>query len=121
MTHQLCNMVYALSACVGGVMVALGRFDLGGLTVSLNYTRQFNRPINEVSMQMNTVFAALAGAERVFEVLDAPPEKPDADPVPMEKIEGHVVLSHVNFGYTPDVTVLHDLSLYARPGQKSPS
>lgn len=117
-THQLCNMVYALSACVGGVMVALGRFDLGGLTVSLNYTRQFNRPINEVSMQMNTVFAALAGAERVFEVLDAPPEKPDADPVPMEKIEGHVVLSHVNFGYTPDVTVLHDLSLYARPGQK---
>ena len=117
-THQLCNMVYALSACVGGVMVALGRFDLGGLTVSLNYTRQFNRPINEVSMQMNTVFAALAGAERVFEVLDAPPEKPDADPVSMEKIEGHVVLSHVNFGYAPDVTVLHDLSLYARPGQK---
>ena len=43
-THQLCNMVYAVSACVGGVLVALGRFDLGGLTVSLNYTRQFNRP-----------------------------------------------------------------------------
>ena len=55
-THQLCNMVYALSACVGGVLVAAGRFDVGGLTVSLNYTRQFNRPINEVSMQMNTVF-----------------------------------------------------------------
>ena len=117
-THQLCNMVYAISACVGGVLVAVGRFDVGGLTVSLNYTRQFNRPINEVSMQMNTVFSALAGAERVFEVLDTPPEEPDHDPVPLKKIDGYVVLDHVNFGYTPEVTVLHDLSLYARPGQK---
>ena len=117
-THQLCNMVYAVSACVGGVLVAVGRFDVGGLTVSLNYTRQFNRPINEVSMQMNTVFSALAGAERVFEVLDTPPEEPDHDPVPLKKIDGYVVLDHVNFGYTPEVTVLHDLSLYARPGQK---
>ncbi len=95
-----------------------GRFDVGGLTVSLNYTRQFNRPINEVSMQMNTVFSAFAGAERVFEVLDTPPEEPDHAPVPLKKIDGYVVLDHVNFGYTPEVTVLHDLSLYARPGQK---
>lgn len=117
-THQFCNMIYAISACVGGVLVALGRFDVGGLTVSLNYTRQFNRPINEVSMQMNTVFAALAGAERVFEVLDAEEEPEDEQTVFMEKITGHVVLDHVNFGYTPDVTVLHDISLYAKPGQK---
>ena len=117
-THQLCNMVYALSACVGGVLVALGRFDLGGLTVSLNYTRQFNRPINEVSMQLKTVFAALAGAERVFEVMDTPPEAPDTETVPLKKITGHVVLEHVNFGYVPGVPVLHDLSLYAKPGQK---
>lgn len=117
-THQLCNAIYAVVACVGGVLVALGKFDVGGLTVSLNYTRQFNRPINEVSMQMNTVFSALAGAERVFDVLDAEPEKPDKDTVPMKKIDGHVVLEHVNFGYTPNVTVLHDISLYAKPGQK---
>ncbi|MBQ9082899.1 MAG: ABC transporter ATP-binding protein, partial [Clostridia bacterium] len=117
-THQLCNAVYAVVACIGGVLVALSKFDVGGLTVSLNYTRQFNRPINEVSMQMNTVFAALAGAERVFDVLDAEPEKPDTDIVPMEKITGHVILKNVNFGYTPEVTVLHDISLYAKPGQK---
>ncbi len=117
-THQLCNAVYAISACVGGVLVAAGRFDLGGLTVSLNYTRQFNRPINEISMQMNTVFAALAGAERVFEVLDTPGEAPDPDPVRVEKIAGHVVLDRVSFGYEPGVPVLYDLSLYARPGQK---
>ncbi|MBQ7793791.1 MAG: ABC transporter ATP-binding protein, partial [Clostridia bacterium] len=73
-THQLCNAVYAVVACIGGVLVAIGKFDVGGITVSLNYTRQFNRPINEVSMQMNTVFAALAGAERVFDVLDTKSE-----------------------------------------------
>lgn len=117
-THQLCNVVYAVVAAVGGILVAAGRFDFGGLTISLNYTRHFNRPINEVSMQMNTVFAALAGAERVFDVLDAESEEPDMDAVSMGKIQGHVVLDHVNFGYTPDVAVLHDISLYAKPGQK---
>ena len=117
-THQLCNMVYAISACVGGIMVAQGAFDIGGLTVSLNYTRQFNRPINEVATQINTVFAALAGAERVFEVFDTPPEEEDKETVKMDKIEGNIVLEHVNFGYTPDVTVLHDITLHAKPGQK---
>lgn len=117
-THQLCNVIYAVTACVGGVLVALSRFDIGGLTVSLNYTRQFNRPINEISMQMNTVFSALAGAERVFEVLDAEPEKEDSETVWIDKIEGHVVLENVNFGYIPDRTVLHNISLYAKPGQK---
>ena len=57
-THQLCNVSYALTACIGGILVVARGFDIGGLTVSLNYTRQFNRPINEISMQMNTVFSA---------------------------------------------------------------
>ena len=117
-THQLCNVIYALVACVGGVLVVVRNFDVGGLTISLNFTRQFNRPINEISMQMNTVFAALAGAERVFEVLDQPEEAPDTDVVPLERITGHVVLDNVSFGYVPGVTVLHDISLYAKPGQK---
>ena len=73
-THQLCNMSYALTACIGGLLVVWRGFDFGGLAISVNYTRHFNRPINEISMQMNTVFAALAGAERVFEVLDSEPE-----------------------------------------------
>ncbi len=117
-THQLCNAVYAIVASIGGILVALNKFDVGGLTVSLNYTRQFNRPINEVSMQMNTVFAALAGVERVFDVMDAPSEAPDEDTVKLRGITGHIVLENVSFGYTPDVTVLHDISLYAKPGQK---
>ena len=117
-THQLSTATYAITACVGGLLVVLQGFDIGGLSISVNYTRQFGRPINEISMQMNTVFSALAGAERVFEVLDAQPEPPDTDTVPLEKLEGHVVLDGVSFGYTPDVTVLHDISLYAKPGQK---
>ncbi len=117
-THQLCNLIYALTACVGAIMVIKNGFDVGGLTVSLNYTRHFNRPINEISMQMNTVFAALAGAERVFEVLDEAEETEDAACAPMEKIEGHVVLRDVSFGYVPGVPVLHDISLYAKPGQR---
>lgn len=117
-THQLCNLTYALTACVGGILVVIRGFDIGGLTVSLNYTRQFNRPINEISMQMNTVFAALAGAERVFEVLDQESEKDPADTLEIKEIKGHVVMKHVDFGYTPDVMVLHDISLYAKPGQK---
>ena len=117
-THQLCNLIYALVACVGGILVVVRGFDIGGLTISLNFTRQFNRPINEISMQMNTVFAALAGAERVFEVLDQPGETPDGPDASTKPIAGHVVLDHVSFGYVPGVTVLHDISLYAKPGQK---
>lgn len=117
-THQLCNMTYALTACVGALLVVKRGFDIGGLTVSLNYTRRFNRPINEISMQMNTVFAALAGAERVFEVMDQEPEQDGEDCVDIREMKGHIVLEHVSFGYTPEVTVLHDISLYARPGQK---
>ena len=93
-------------------------FDIGGLTISLNYTRQFNRPINEISMQMNTVFAALAGAERVFEVLEKEPERRGENLLKPERIKGHIEMNHVDFGYVPERTVLHDITLYAKPGQK---
>lgn len=117
-THQLSNATYALTACVGAILVVKNGFDIGGLTVSVNYTRQFNRPINEISMQMNTVFAALAGAERVFEAMDMEPEIQVQKAADVQEIKGNIVLENVNFGYTPDVTVLHDISLFAKPGQK---
>ncbi len=117
-THQLCNVSYAITACVGGLLMILQGFDIGGLTISLNYTRSFNRPINEISMQMNTVFSALAGAERIFEVLDEVPERPDVDTIEPDMIKGHIELKNVSFGYVPEVTVLHDITLHAKPGQK---
>ena len=117
-THQLSNVSYGVVACLGGILVALRGFDYGGLAISLNFTRSFNRPINEISMQMNVIFSALAGAERVFEVLDERSEEASEDEISPAQIKGHIVLDNVSFGYTPETTVLHNISLYAKPGQK---
>ena len=116
---NLSQVSYALTAVVGGVLCALGRFDIGGLTVFVNYARQFSRPVNELSMQMTTVFSALAGAERVFGIMDQEPESADPeDAVAMPTIRGEVTLDRVTFGYRPDKIVLRDISLCAKPGQK---
>lgn len=116
---NLSQINYSLTACIGGLLCVLRGFDVGGLTVFLNFSRQFSRPINEISMQVSNVFSALAGAERVFSVMDEEPEPvDDADFVKMDSIAGHVILDHVTFGYDPDVTILKDISLYAKPGQK---
>ncbi len=110
---------YSLTACIGGLLCVLRGFDIGGLTVFVNYSRQFSRPINELSMQMNTIFSALAGAERVFAVMDEAPEAEDApEAVELEPCRGHVRLNDVTFGYSPDKVVLKHVSLYAKPGQK---
>ena len=116
-THQLCNLIYGVTACVGGILVVLKGFDIGGLTVILNFTRHFNRPINEISMQVNTVFSALAGAERVFEVMDEEREKSNEEK-PDVKIDGNVEIENVSFGYKKDRLVLKNISLSAKPGQK---
>ena len=75
---NLSQVSYSLTACIGGVLCVLRGFDIGGLTVFVNYSRQFSRPINEVAMQVNTIFSALAGAERVFAIMDEAPEAEDA-------------------------------------------
>lgn len=110
---------YSITIGIGGILCALGRFDVGGLMIFGQYARQFSRPINEISMQMTTVFSALAGAERVFSVMDKAPEDPDAeDSVSMPDMQGHVILNDVSFGYNPDRLILKNISLYAKPGQK---
>ena len=110
---------YSVTAIVGGILCVLRGFDLGGLTVFVNYSRQFTRPINEFSMQMNTVFSALAGAERVFKIMDEEPEAPDSpEAVTLDPCQGHVVLQDVTFGYNPDKTILKHISFYAKPGKK---
>ncbi len=76
---NLSQVNYSLIACIGGIFCVLRGFDLGGLTVFVNYSRQFSRPINEVAMQVNTIFSALAGAERVFAIMDEAPEREDVE------------------------------------------
>ena len=116
---NLSQLNYTLTAAIGGLLCVLRGFDVGGLTVFLNFSRQFSRPINEISMQISNVFSALAGAERVFAVMDEEPEPvDDGDAAVLDPMKGYVELKNVTFGYNPDKTILKDISLYAKPGQK---
>ena len=110
---------YAATVGIGGILMLAHKLTTGGLTVFVGYSRQFSMPINMLAQQMATMFSALAGAERVFEVMDEIPEAPDAAGAnAMPEMKGHVVMEHVTFGYNPDKIVLKDINLYAKPGQK---
>ena len=117
--HNISGLSFAVVAGVGGLLCLFAGFDVGGLTVFCNYSRQFSFPINNISMQMSTIFSALAGAERVFAVMDEAPEEADRpDAIRAGKIKGEVVLDDVSFGYLPGRPVLRHISLYAHAGQK---
>ncbi len=117
--HNLSMISYAVTIGVGGVLMCLTGFGPGDLTVFANYSRHFSMPINQLSMQINTVFAALAGAERVFAIMDAEPEQPDAEDAKNgDQMKGFVEIKDVTFGYNPDKVILKNISLYAKPGQK---
>lgn len=109
---------YGVTIGIGGVLMVLGKLSPGALSVFAGYSKQFSMPINMISQQTSTIFAALAGAERVFEIMDADPEAMDDENASDEKIAGEVVLKDVSFGYVPEKTVLKHISLYAKPGQK---
>ncbi len=116
--HNFSMICYGLTAGVGGLLCLAGFADIGGVTVFCGLSRNFSMPINQISMQMSTIFSALAGAERVFAVMDTDPEAEDKEDALTPEIEGHVILENVTFGYVPDKTILKNISLYAKPGQK---
>lgn len=109
---------YGLTAAVGGFLCITKGFDVGGLTVFVNFARQFGRPINEISMQVSNIFSALAGAERVFKIMDTEPESDLDGKKEINSVKGEVTMENVSFGYNPKKLVLKDINLYAKPGQK---
>lgn len=151
---QLGNMSYVVCTIVGGVLAlnGIGGLTLGTLASFLSFNKSFNMPINQISMQINAIVMAVAGADRVFRLLDEKPEVDDgyvklvvaeekdgeltessqkytgkwawkhehqADgTVTYEPLQGGVVLDGVDFGYDDSKMVLHDIKLYAKPGQK---
>ncbi len=116
---NLSQVSYGITACVGGLLCLAGKLTVGSLSVFVNFSRQFSRPINEIAMQVNTIFSALAGAERVFKVMDEKPEEEDcADAHTMDNIKGEVIMKNVTFGYNPDQVILKNIDLYAHAGQK---
>ncbi len=125
--NALSQVNYTLTATVGAVIAFVSRWgtglpfaslDIGGLTVFVNFSRQFSRPINELAQQVTNIMSALAGAERVFTVMDEEQEKDEGKKLCPENIRGDVVVENVTFGYNTDKTILKDVSIYAHPGQK---
>ena len=153
--NNLGYVQFAILAIVGGTIVVFSKgawLSLGSLMAFMTLSRTFNQPINQISQQMNSIIMALAGAERVFDLMDQEPEVDEgyvtlvnakidengnitesaertghwawrhphqADgTVTYTELKGDITLHEVDFGYVPEKTVLHDITLYARPGQK---
>ena len=145
-TANLSRINYAVTCCIGGLLAMGGVFDIGSLGAYLLYVKQVSQPVSQISQQVNTILAAMAGAERIFAVMEAQPEedegqttivrvekngdtltevpqrtghwawkKPDGS---LTELRGDVRFDHDTFGYDPDKVVLHDISLFAEPGQK---
>lgn len=150
---QLGNLSYVVCAIVGGILALgnIGGLTLGGLASFLTFNKSFNMPINQVSMQFNSIVMALAGADRIFKMLDEEPETDDgyvmlvnaeeingeirettkrtgmwawkhyhkdSDTTTYQRLEGRVVFDDVDFGYTDEKIVLHNVKMFAEPGQK---
>ena len=117
--HNTSMISYAVTIGIGGVLMVMGKLDPGALQLFAQYSKQFSQPINNISQQTSSIFSALAGAERVFEVMDESPETPDGEnAVDMPEMRGDVAFENVTFGYNPDKVILKNISLYAHPGQK---
>ncbi|MCM1182776.1 MAG: ABC transporter ATP-binding protein/permease [Roseburia sp.] len=150
---QLGNLSYVVCAIVGGIL-ALGNYTgltIGGLASFLSFNKSFNMPINQVSMQFNSIVMALAGADRVFKLIDEEPEADngyvtlvnaeeingelretqkhtgmwawkhfhkDSNTTTYQRLEGMVEFDDVDFGYSDEKIVLHNIIMYAQPGQK---
>ena len=149
--NNLSHVAYALSAALGGILAIKSILSPGEIVAFLQYIRSFTQPISNITQQFNNAFMALAGAERIFEIIDQKPEIDEGyvmlvnaklnDKGEIEETEKHtgiwawkhthgdgtitytrlagdIVFEDVTFGYTDEKTVLHDVSLYAKPGQK---
>jgi ATP-binding cassette subfamily B protein len=151
---NLGNISYVVTAIIGSLLsiYGVGAFTLGGLASFLQFNRSFNQPISQVSQQLNAVIMALAGADRIFTLLDEKPEVDDGyvelvnakydekgelveskgrthiwawkhhhksdNSVTYQKLEGDVVFDHVDFGYNDEKIILHDIEMFAKPGEK---
>ncbi|MBO0652776.1 ABC transporter ATP-binding protein [Streptomyces triculaminicus] len=112
------NLNYVLVAVVGGLRVASGSLSIGDVQAFVQYSRQFSQPLTQVASMANLVQSGVASAERVFELLDAEEQSPDAaDAIVPERVRGEVSFEKVSFRYEPDKPLIEDLSLTVRPGQ----
>jgi ATP-binding cassette subfamily B protein len=112
------NLNYVFVAVIGGLRVASGAMTLGEVQAFIQYSRQFSQPLTQVASMSNLLQSGVASAERVFDLLDAEEQVPEAAaPAYIDVPRGRVAFEHVSFRYEPDVPLIEDLSLVAEPGQ----
>ena len=116
-TRLLTNVVYACVGLTGALAAVQGAISVGALSCFLSYANQYAKPFNEISGVVTELQNALACAGRVFELIDAPAQPPDA-PYALQAPDGAVTLSNVRFSYTPDRPLIEALNLCVRPGQR---
>lgn len=110
---------YVIITIVGALLAIFRGFDVGGLAAFLQYSRQFGRPINELASLYNSIQAAIAGAERIFQIIDEEPEQENVtDSIALQHIKGDLRMEDVYFGYRPEKLILKGVSLHATPGTK---
>lgn len=116
--NALNNLGFALVAGVGGILAIRGAITVGVIIVFVEYSRQFTRPLNDLANQWNTLLSAIAGAERVFEVMDEEVEERDEGAaVTLQQVEGAVRFSDVSFSYEEGGDTLEGISFEAKPGE----
>ena len=112
------NLSFALIACIGGVLTIRGMATIGLVVSFLTYSKQFGMPLNNLAGMFNNIQSALAGAERVFEILDEAEEPPDTEgATALHDVAGDVVFNDVSFGYVPERPVLRNISFHVLPGE----
>ena len=118
-TRFVNGVVYTLVGIVGALSAVTGVLSVGQLSCFLSYANQYTKPFNEISGVIAELQSALASAKRLFEIIDATPETPDAeDAVILRRADGTVDLEHVYFSYVPEIKLIEDLSLNVKAGQK---
>jgi ATP-binding cassette subfamily B protein len=114
----LSNLNIAVVAGLGGWLVLNGMASVGTIASFISYSRQFAQPLRQIAELYNSIQSALAGSERIFEIIDERPEIQDAsDAIPLEYVKGQVIFDHVDFNYVPKVPVLKDVNFVTEPGQ----
>jgi ATP-binding cassette subfamily B protein len=118
LTNVLGNFFVIVLAGLGGWLALQGLATIGTIATFISYGQRFIQPLRQLANMYNAIQAALAGAERVFEILDTPAELQDVPhTVTLETIRGHVLFEDVKFGYLPDVSVIKQMTLEAQPGE----
>ena len=111
------NLSLAFISVFGAILFIMGKLTIGPLSSFVLYSRKFSGPINEMANIVSELQSACAAAERVFRLIDEDPEPADApNALPALHVQGDVAMKHVKFGYSPEKTIIHDLSLHAPPG-----